>query len=271
MNKQSAVSNKQSAISSKLIFISLFTLIGLIALQIPINKLAGSKVSFTLFDLFAPISGAFLGTPIGVVSVFLMQGINILLHGVSNIDRGDIIRLFPILFGVWAFASPSSSFWRAKRIQNLKKADSGPDAALQTRALTGKQAKMTMQESVLLLVPIAAIISFNLNPVGRSVWYYSLFWTIPLALWPVREKFLIARSLSSTFTAHAAGGAIWIWAFNLPAAVWQGLIPVVAMERAIFALGISANYILFNNVLAYLSSKKLLPSGVNFSKKYLLK
>ena len=43
------------------------------------------------------------------------------------------------------------------------------------------------------------------------------------------------------------------------------------MERGIFALGISASYILMNNVLAYLSSKKLIPIGITLDKKYLLK
>jgi len=81
----------------------------------------------------------------------------------------------------------------------------------------------------------------------------------------------VLRSLGATFTAHAVGGAIWIWVFNLPAAVWISLIPVVIMERGIFALGISASYILMNNVLAYLSSKKLIPIGITLDKKYLLK
>ena len=217
---------------NNLIYLFVFAFVGLGALQIPVNQLAGSRVSFTLVELFAPISGAFLGSPLGVAAVFLMGALNIVLHGVSSIDKGSIVRLFPILFGVWAFSK---------------------------------------KDKLSIFVCLAAIISFNLNPVGRSVWYYSLFWMIPIVLWPLREKFLIARSLASTFTAHAAGGAIWIWAFSLPAGVWTGLIPVVIAERLLFAFGMSASFVLMNNAVAILSSKKLIPSGLSFESKYIFK
>jgi len=81
---------------------------------------------------------------------------------------------------------------------------------------------------------------------------------------------LLARALGATFTAHSIGGAIWIWVFNLPAAVWVSLIPIVVIERGIFALGISASYILMNNILAYLAKKRLLTAGFSVDKKYIL-
>lgn len=219
-------------LKNKIVPLLVFVALGFIALQLPINHLAGSKVNFTAFDLFAPVSGAFLGTPFGIAAVFLMQIANLALHGFSNIDRGTIIRLFPILFGVWFFA---------KRDRNS------------------------------LLVPLIAIISFNLNPVGRSVWYFSLYWTIPFLVYPVVKKSLVARSLASTFVAHSAGGAIWIWAFNLPASVWQGLVPVVALERAVMALGICASYILVNNLISMLSTKKIFSAGFLVDKEFLFK
>lgn len=219
----------------RLIFIALFIILGFIFLQIPVNKLAGSRVSFTLFDVFAPISGAFLGSIYGVIAVFAMQGVNLFFQGVINIDKGAIIRLFPTLFAVLYFALATKS-----RDKN----------------------------SYILFVPIISIIIFNLHPIGKTVWFYSLFWLMPLIAWPFRERFLLARALGATFTAHSVGGAIWIWVFNLPAAVWVSLIPIVAMERAIFALGISASYILVNNVLAIFKSKKLLTPGISVNKKY---
>lgn len=223
---------------SKLIFVSLFTFFGFIALQIPIATLKGARVPFTLFDIFAPISGAFLGSPLGIFSVVVMQLVNLVAHGFSGLDNSSLLKLaaslrfLPAIFGVWFFAK---------------------------------------KERKLLVVPALAILAFNLHPIGRTVWFYSLFWTIPFFVWPFRERFLLARSLGSTMTAHAVGGAIWIWAFNLPAAVWVSLIPLVIMERAIFALGISASYIFMNNVLAILSFNNLLPKSVKINKKYLLK
>lgn len=220
--------------SHSLIAYALFVGLGLISLQIPFSQLVGSKVQFTLFDLLAPTSGAFLGSTFGIAAVFLMQVVNLTMHGFANIDKGTVIRLFPILFGVLFFsrAVKRNSAW-------------------------------------LLLIPLASIISWNLNPIGRSVWYYSLFWTIPLMVYPAVSKSLVARSLASTFTAHSVGGAVWIWAFSLPAAVWQGLIPVVALERLIMTLGICASYILMNNVISILSTRISLFKKFSLEKKFI--
>lgn len=207
-----------------------FVVLGLIALQVPISHLAGSKVNFTLFDLMAPISGAFLGAPLGIATVFLMQILNLAFHGFGAVDRGVIIRLFPTLFGVWFFA---------------------------------KRDRMS------LLIPLLAIIFFNLNPIGRSAWQYSLFWLVPFLVYPIVKKSLVARSLAATFIAHSVGGVIWIWAFHLPKAVWMGLIPVVALERSIMALGICASYILVNNLVVVLKNKSKLLKSVNTDRNYL--
>ena len=67
------------------------------------------------------------------------------------------------------------------------------------------------------------------------------------------------RGLGATFTAHAVGGAAWIWAFNLKAAVWQGLIPVVISERLLFATGIAVSFVVVKYTLSYLASKHVLP------------
>lgn len=219
----------------KFIALAIFVLLGFAALQLPINNLAGSGAKFTVFDLFAPISGAFLGTPLGLAAVLLMQIANLTLHGFANIDKGVVIRLFPIMFGALYFSrvTKKNSNW-------------------------------------LLLIPLISLVSFNLNPVGRSVWYFSLYWTIPFLVYPFARKSLVARSLSSTFVAHSVGGAIWIWAFHLPSVVWQGLIPVVAFERGIMALGICASYILMNNVIVLVSKmgKRFTISGIILDKKY---
>ncbi len=214
----------------RLIAAFVFAVLGLIALQIPFSNLAGSKVNFTLFDLFAPVSGAFLGGPLGVFVVLLMQLVNIALHGFHIMDKGVVIRLLPILFGVWFFAK---------------------------------------RDRFSLLIPLLAIVSFNLNPIGRSVWYFSLFWLIPYAMYPIVKKSLVARSLASVFIAHSVGGAIWIWAFSLPAVVWKGLVPVVALERSIMALGICASYVLVNNLVVILRSKNFSVKSIVVDKKYL--
>lgn len=233
---------------NKLLFLILFTIIGIIALQIPVNALAGAKVKFTLFDLFAPISGAFLGSAVGAVAVVVMQAFNLAVHGFAGVQSDSILkfaatlRFLPLIMGVLYFSFASKPF----------------------KGVSLKGSRL------LLLVPLLSIIAFVMHPIGRSVWFYSLFWLIPLMVWPVRQRFLLARALGSTFTAHAVGGAVWIWAFNLPAAVWVSLIPIVALERSIFALGIAASYILVNNLILVLSAKVLFFRTVKLDKKYLL-
>lgn len=223
---------------SRFLFVLFFVALGFIALQIPISIIKGSRVPFTLFDLFAPIAGAFLGVPLAILSVIGMQATNLGFHGFSGVNAASpltliaTLRFLPMIVGVWFFAK---------------------------------------KEGKLLVIPALSIIVFNLHPVGRTVWFYSLFWTIPFILWPIRERFLLARSLSATFAVHSVGGAIWIWAFPTTSLFWIGLIPVVALERSIFALGISAFYILTTNVLAYLSKIKLIPKIVDIDQRYLIK
>ncbi len=210
-------------LQKKLIFLTLFTILAFISLQVPFNKLAGSNVSFTLFDFFAPIAGAFLGPMYGIVSVFAVMVVNNLMKDVPW-TTGTIIRFFPTLFAVYYFAQIS------------KKG-------------TGKW---------ILAVPILAIFAFLAHPNGRQVPYYTLFWLMPVIAYKFRAN-LWMKSLGATFTAHSVGGAAWIWAFNLPAAVWHSLIPVVISERLLFTTGIAVSFIITQKVLAFLAAKHVLP------------
>jgi len=212
-----------------LIFLTIFVVIGFVALQIPFTTVIGSKVKFTLFDFFAPMASGFIGTWPGLAAVFLMQGINFLVHGAKVIDAGTIIRFLPPLAAVWYFGSKSKF--------NI-------------------------------IVPLLAIVAFNLHPIGRSAWVYSMFWLIPVICYFLRERFLLARALGATFTAHAIGGAFWIYAFGLSKEIWLGLIPVTAIERSMFALGIMAAYLVTNNALNILTVKKILNAGWLVNKKY---
>src|SRR4030042_1579398 len=215
----------------KILFIISFIILGFITLKIPFTNIIGSNKKFTLFDFIAPTAGSFVGTGIGVISIFIIGSINLLFQGLDSVDKSSIIRLFPVLFGVWFFSV-------SKKSTNLAK--------------------------WILVIPLISIIAFNLHPVGRTVWFYSLYWFIPLLVWPMRNKFLFARALGTTFVIHSVGSTIWLWVFNLPASVWITLIPIVALERSIFALGISASYVLISNILAAFSRIKFLTKILSF-------
>jgi len=213
-----------------LLFITIFTIAGFIALNIPVAELAGSKAKFTVYDSFAPIAGAFIGSVPGVIAVFLTQLANFFVQGANITDPGTVIRFFPMLFAVLYF---------------------------------------TQKRKFILAVPAIAIIAFVMHPIGRTVWYFALFWTIPFIAHYFR-RFLIARALGATFTAHAVGGALWIWTFSLPASVWNSLIPIVAFERILFALGIAVSFLAVNNLLRFLEKKEILTLQFRIEDIYLL-
>lgn len=210
-------------LQKKILFLAIFTVVGFASLQIPFNKLAGSNVSFTLFDFFGPIAGAFLGPVFGIGSVLAVELINFFLKH-TPVTTASIIRLFPTLFAVYYFATI-------------------------TKKGSGKW---------ILAVPVLAIIAFIAHPIGRQVPYYTLFWFIPLIAYKLRKN-LYMKSLGATFTAHSVGGVVWIWALNLPAKVWTVLIPVVIEERLLFASGIAISFVLTKRILAYLASRHVLP------------
>jgi len=213
------------------LFISIFAILGFIALQIPVAQLIGSQVKFTIYDAFAPVAGSFIGSIPGIIAVFFIQFFNFLVHGAQIKDAGTIIRFFPMLFAVLYFSKKGR---------------------------------------VNLIVPALAIAAFIAHPIGRTVWYFSLFWLIPIAAHFFRDRFLLARALGATFTAHAVGGALWIWVFALPASVWNSLIPVVIAERLLFTLGLSGSFILVNNLLGLLEKKHILNLGFYIDQKYLV-
>ena len=201
---------------NKLIFFTGFTLLGILALHVPLMKLAGASVNFTLFDAFAPIAGAFLGTAVGAAAVLIMQGFHFVANGMNFESAASLIRILPLVFAALYFSK-----------------------------------KMPLN----FIVPTLAIIAFVAHPVGREVWYFSLFWTIPIICYFLQERWLLARALGATFMAHSVGGALWVWFVPIPAAVWVGLIPIVIMERLLFAAGISITYLAVNNAFAFLNKK----------------
>ncbi|MFH1187913.1 MAG: hypothetical protein V1688_03585, partial [bacterium] len=166
------------------------------------------------------------------MAVFFMQFFNFLAHGARIEDAGTIIRFFPMLFAVLYFA---------------------------------KKGKFNF------IIPVIAIAAFAVHPIGRTVWYFSLFWTIPIIAYFFRNQFLLARALGATFTAHAVGSALWIWTFSLPASVWNSLIPIVVVERFLFTIGIAVSFVLVNNILCCLEKKHILNLGFSIEQKYLVR
>ena len=203
--------------NKKIAFIIAYALIGFGAMQVPFSQLIGaSDIKFSLFDFYGPIAGAFVGSLWGLIAVGLMQITNWAVNGFS-MDMGTIIRMLPVLFAVLYFAK--------------------------------KTTKWT------LIVPAIAMILFWAHPEGRLAWYYALYWLIPFIAYPFAQKYTIARALGATFTQHSVGGLLWIWAFNMKATLWIGLIPIVWKERLAMTIGITITYVAFNYVISFILQK----------------
>lgn len=125
----------------------------------------------------------------------------------------------------------------------------------------------TKGRAITLIAP-AAMVLFWLHPEGSAAWIYPLFWVVPV-LASFYRKNLFARSLGSTFTAHAIGSVAYLYAFNIPAEVWFTLIPIVAFERLLFASGISVSFVAVTTALKYVSARIDL-SFLNLEEKYSL-
>lgn len=198
----------------RLIFLAIFTVLVLVGKNINFAPLMGAENQFfTLFQFFGPISGAFLGSIFGVIAVLVAQLIDFFVVG-KEATLINVLRLTPMLFAAYYFGSKK---------KNLS-----------------------------IVVPLIAIALFVLHPVGRQVWFYSLFWTIPIIAKVLPKKYsnsIIPRSLGATFTAHAVGGALWIWTIPMTSAQWVALIPIVIYERLLFAAGIAVSYVAFNALL----------------------
>ncbi len=93
-----------------------------------------------------------------------------------------------------------------------------------------------------LVVPFVCMVAFLMHPTGFAAAPYMLYWFIPMTLYFVRSKTIFMHSLSSTFIAHAVGSVVWIYLHPMSPAFWLGLIPVVAVERLMFASGMTFVY-----------------------------
>lgn len=223
----------------RLIFISLFVIFAFFAQKINFSPLIGAENQFfTLFQFFGPMAGAFLGSVFGVIAVLTAELIDFFVVG-KELTWLNVMRLAPMLFAVYYFGSK-------KRNLNV-------------------------------IFPLIAIGMFLLHPVGRQAWFYSLFWTIPIIARLLPAKYSLSvplRSLGATFTAHAVGGALWIWTVPMTPEMYVALLPITAFERLMFATGIGISYVGFNALLdkALNVFKIKVPSDVlRIEKKFTLK
>lgn len=185
-----------------------WSLVASLALLVPIQPFVGGGTPFTAFEFVGPAGGALFGALAGGLAATTAKGINL-----------------------WVVGGVFSAF-----------------ALIRLLTPAAAAIYLSAKQPWILAVPVLAMLAFWINPTGREVWYYALYWLIPLALWPYRRQ-LFVRSMGATFTAHALGGAAFVWLMPTTATLWQSLLPLVIVERIAFAAGISLTVLGFEQAM----------------------
>ncbi len=93
-----------------------------------------------------------------------------------------------------------------------------------------------------LVVPLICIVLFLIHPVGNQAAFYTLYWLIPLIVYFVPHRSIFLHALASTFIAHAVGSVIWLYWLPLKPELFWTLMPIVLVERLLFASGMTLTY-----------------------------
>jgi hypothetical protein len=188
---------------SKIMTASLITILAKLGGIFKVSLIFGSFAAFfTASSMLLPLSGAFGGI-LGSIT-FLVIGAMI------RILTGSVLSFKILAYHIPGFFA--SAYW----------------------------ARPTKYLSIIL--PIVCMALFIAHPVGRLAAPYALYWLIPVVIALFRNKTVFLHSLSSTFIAHAVGSVIWLYATPMTPAFWYALIPVVAVERLVMAIGMTAAY-----------------------------
>ena len=106
--------------------------------------------------------------------------------------------------------------------------------------------------------PLLCILLFIVHPIGAQAWYYSLYWLMPMALYVFPQRTIFAQALGSTFIAHATGSIIYLYTMPIAAQTWIALIPIVLIERLLFASGMTLVYYLAQICLTLSKNKTMM-------------
>jgi hypothetical protein len=110
-----------------------------------------------------------------------------------------------------------------------------------------------LQGVLSILIPAFCMILFSLHPVAGQAWFYSLYWLIPIVIGTIGllgYKMIFLDYICATFIAHAVGSVIWCYLMPITVGKWFALIPLVAVERFVFA----GSQFLFVLAISFLSS-----------------
>lgn len=209
------------------IFLALFCALSLVFYNVNLTYLVGAQEqSFSMFQFIGPAAAGIVGLPAGLAAVLAVDVIQKLVLNDFSVSAFNILRFLPMLAAACYFGVVKKD----KRLGYI--------------------------------LPIAGMIAFWMHPVGAEAWGYALLWCIPIVATVFAHKHVFLRSLGATFQAHIVGSVAFLYTISMPAAAWWGLIPVVLVERGLFAAGISVTYVALHSVAELAGSKLGLGAGL---------
>lgn len=103
------------------------------------------------------------------------------------------------------------------------------------------------------LLPLGCFIAFIVHPSVRYGWWYGLYWCIPVIIFAFCPKNAFLTAIRGTFIAHALGSLVWCYTVPMSPDLWLALIPIVAIERLVFASGMTLVFYGLRSVKKYVS------------------
>ena len=293
---------KKMSASTQIFFLVLFVVLVLASKQVNFVELAvpeGTQGTqhFTLLQFFGPIAGGILGPLVGAAVVLYSLAVEFFIKlttGSASFDVLTLLRFLPAVFAAWYFGVQKGNL--SFRNDTLSSVASIGVPLIATALFllhpVGKQAwffplifwsvpivahlslrNRNLWAAASAGVAMAAIALLALDPLGRKFWILPLialfFWSVPVTAHIFRKR-LFMRSLGSTFAAHSVGGVIWIWYFPTTPEFWLAtLIPLVVVERLLFASGITLSFSAVTTLLANVESRFRVPF-VSVDRRYAL-
>lgn len=207
---------KRNLLIVKLFFSILFASLFMILSKIKLTSILGTDMKFSASVFFGPAIASLIGIVPGTLVIVLAHVFGILIRFYKVKDILSYLVFLPII---------SAGIYFAKMFKGDRK----------------------------MIIPACiAIILFILHPTGRIVWFYSLFWFIPIFIAFFKNKAdtlltigamrIYAYALGSAYIDHCIGSVIYLYFLNIPPKFWIAAIPLTFIERLIIASGIMFSY-----------------------------
>ena len=209
------VRRKQKLVA-KGFFAILFAALFMVLTKVKLTPILGTQMKFSASVFFGPTIASLIGITPGTLSIILAHAFGLIVgfYKIKNIT--SYFTFLPIILAGIYFA------------------------------------KMFKGDRKMIIPSAIAILLFLLHPIGREVWFYSLFWTIPIFISLFKKKTdvllrlkffrVYAYALGSAYVDHAVGSIIYLYYLNIPAKFWVQAIPLTLIERFIIAGGITFSY-----------------------------